>query len=147
MYRRANDGNIVGAMAREQLGRDLIWPPTMNDKTTATANAQTLLAAAPDKPAAEVPLVREGLYARADALLPNATGYTLRETKASTFPLKEDKVTPAAPKDHHLDDVAIQAWVLETSGLTLASAELNLLNNQWRYRAAEITRDSSGSSM
>ena len=133
LYRRASDGNIVGAKAREQLGRDFIWPAAMGDKARAAANAQGLLAAAPDKPAAEVPLVREGLYARADALLPDATGYILRETKASTFPLKEDKVTPAVPKDHHLDDVAIQAWVLETSGLTLVRAELNLLNNQWRY--------------
>ena len=37
-------------------------------------------------------------------------GYVLQETKASTFPLKSDKVTLGKPKEHHLDDLAIQAW-------------------------------------
>ena len=73
------------------------------------------------------------LYARADALVPTDGGYALQETKASTFPLKKDKTTPAAPEDHHLDDVAIQAWVMEHEGLPLVRAELNLLNSQWRY--------------
>lgn len=132
-YRRANDGNIVGARAREQLGADFIWPPGDGDKARAAENARQMLVAQPDRPAAEVPLLRDGLYARADALIPRAGGYVLRETKASTFPLKSDKVTPAAPEDHHLDDVAIQAWVMESSGLTLARAELNFLDNRWRY--------------
>jgi hypothetical protein len=57
----------------------------------------------------------------------------LRETKASTFPLKNDKTTPAAPKEHHLNDLAIQVWVMRESGLPLKRAELNLLDSQWRY--------------
>jgi len=42
----------------------------------------------------EVPMVRENLYAHADALRPETTGYVLEETKASTFPLKSDGLTP-----------------------------------------------------
>src|SRR5208282_4637796 len=84
--------------------------------------------------AVEVPLVRDGLYARADALVPAAAGgYILRETKASTFPLKKDKLTPDKPEEHHVDDLSIQAWVYQASGWPLAGAELNLLDNQWRY--------------
>lgn len=114
--RRARDGNIVGAKAREALGADVVWGHA--DAT---------------RPAVEVTLTRDGLSARADALIPQGGAYVLQETKASSFPLKDDKHTPKEPKDHHLDDIAIQLWVMAGSGLPLARAELNLLNNQWRY--------------
>lgn len=127
------DGNIVGEKSREQLGSELIWPPSSEDKAEAAENALSLLKASPGKPAVEVPMFRDGLYARADALIPEAHGYILRETKASSFPLKRDKVTPDSPEEHHLLDVSIQAWVMESSGLPLVRAELNLLDNQWRY--------------
>jgi len=132
-YRRAVDGNIVGEKARQQLGDNFIWPPAAEDKTAAAQNALALLEATPIRAAAEFPMVRDNLYARADALIPSGTGYILRETKASTFPLKKDKVTPDAPEEHHIADVAIQAWVMENSGLPLAQVQLNLLNNRWRY--------------
>ena len=133
LYRRAIDGRIVGEKAREQLGDDIIWPPTDEDKSTAAKQAKAMLAQAPQKSAAEVPMVRSGLYTRADALVPEGGRYVLRETKASTLRLKSDKVTPGAPEEHHLNDVAIQAWTMEGSGLALARVELNLLNNQWCY--------------
>ena len=78
-------------------------------------------------------MLRDDLYARADALVPSNGGYVLRETKSSTFPLKKDKVTPDEPEEHYVTDVAIQAWVMEGSGLPLAQVELNLLNGRWRY--------------
>jgi hypothetical protein len=134
LWRRANDGNIVGAKARELLGPNVIWPKGESDRCTAANAAITQLSANPGQSAVEVPMVRGELYARADALIPSpAGGYILRETKASTFPLKNDKVTPGKPEEHHLDDVAIQAWIYQATGLPLAGAELNLLNNQWRY--------------
>jgi hypothetical protein len=134
LWRRANDGNIVGAKARELLGPGIIWAKGEEDRCTAANAATTLLSANPGQPAAEVPMFRDGLYARADALIPSpAGGYVIRETKASTFPLKPGKVTPGKPEDHHLDDVAIQAWIYQAMGLPLSGAELNLLNNQWRY--------------
>ena len=134
LWRRANDGNIVGAKARELLGPNVIWPKGGDDRCAAADAASAQLSASPNQPAVEVPMFRDGLYARADALIPSpAGGYVLRETKASTFPLKPDKVTPGKPEEHHLDDVAIQAWIYQATGLPLAGAELNLLNNQWRY--------------
>jgi hypothetical protein len=134
LWRRANDGNIVGAKARELLGQNVIWPRPADDPAAAAAMAVAQLSANPAQPAVEVPMLRDGLYARADALIPAPFGgYILRETKASTFPLKKDKVTPDKPEEHHLDDLAIQAWVYQANGWPLAGAELNLLNNQWRY--------------
>jgi len=137
LYRRATDGRIVGEKAREQLGGGYIWPARSEDEPTTAERARAMLAQAPQKPAAEVPMVHDGLYARADALLPEGGQYVLRETKASTFPLKHDKVTPDTPEEHHLNDVAIQAWVMEGFGLVPARVELNLLNNQWRYPGDE----------
>lgn len=141
LYRRAVDGRIVGEKAREQLGADFIWPPKAENETAAAEGAKSMLAQAPKKPAAEVPMIHAGLYARADALVPEDKGYVLRETKAKTFPLKGDKVTTGAPEDHHLEDVAIQTWTMEGFGLVPSRIELNLLNNQWRYPGG---RDYSG---
>lgn len=132
-YRRATDGRIVGEKARRQLGADFIWPPRGENVSAAAEQARALLAAAINKPAAEVPMVHHGLYARADALVPEDGAYVLRETKSSTFKLRKDKTTPKPPDKHLVDDVAIQAWVMEGSGIPLARVELNLLNNQWRY--------------
>lgn len=134
LYRRTTDGNIVGEKAREQLGPRSLQPNTdENDKNASAEEAKALLAKWPRKAAAEVPMVSDGLYARADALIPEGRHYVLRETKASTFPLKNDKKSPGDPEEHHLNDVAIQAWVMEGAGLPLGRVELNLLNNQWRY--------------
>jgi hypothetical protein len=132
-YRRAVDGRIVGEKAREALGPNVVWPPGSTDQDAAAARAAAMLAASPGKPAVEFPMLRDGLYARADALVPEGSTYVLQETKSSTFPLKADKVTPKAPEDHHVEDVAIQAWVMQGSGPPMGRLELNLLDSQWRY--------------
>jgi hypothetical protein len=131
------DGQLVNEKAREQLGTEVIWPQSREDKAAAAAEARKLLVQWPGRSAAEVPLVRGDLYARADALVSDGDAYVLRETKASTFPLKNDKVTPGKPDDHHLIDVAIQTWVIGGSGLPVTRVELNLLDSRWRYRGDE----------
>lgn len=133
LYRRAVDGRIVGEKAREALGTDILWPSSGEDPEKTAERAKALLAGAPRMAAVEVPMIGHDVYARADALVPESGAYVLRETKASTFPLKSDKQTPADPEDHHVDDVAIQAWVMRGAGLPLARIELNLLDNRWRY--------------
>lgn len=133
LYRRATDGNIVGQKARESFGNAAIRPAGSADAKKAATDAIAQLKGAPNKSAVEVPLVRDDVYARADALVSEKQGYVLQETKSSTFPLKRDKVTADSPEEHHVEDVAIQAWVMESSGLPMIRAELNLLNNQWKY--------------
>ncbi len=130
--RRMFDGNAVGAKSRERLGSDLLWQQSRSSHEEAAAEAKTMLANSPARAAAEVPMAYDGLYARADALIPKQGKYVLQETKASSFPLKKDG-TPADAKEHHINDVAIQAWVMEKSGLAMAHVEINYLNNQWRY--------------
>ncbi|WP_147289893.1 hypothetical protein [Crenobacter cavernae] len=139
-YRRVRDGNQVGEKARKQLGRNILWPQSSDHPSEAAANARHLLAQYPDIPAVEVPMEHDGLYARADALIPLGNSYVLQETKASSFPLKDDKITLDKPQEHHLDDLAIQAWIMWKSGLPIAHTELNLLNNRWRYPGGGITQ-------
>ena len=91
--RRAIDGFKVGEKARESLGAEVLWPPGPDDKAEAVKRAREMLLNGPGRPAVEVPMLREDLYARADAMVPIDGGYALRETKASTFPLKNDHVT------------------------------------------------------
>lgn len=131
--RRMIDGQIVSERARDQLSGNAIWPQGHENKLTAAQAAMAALQASPGISAVEFPMTHEELYARADALVYANGNFVLRETKASTFPLKKDKVTPADPEDHHIDDAAIQMWVMEGSGLPIAAVELNLLNNTWRY--------------
>ena len=76
---------------------------------------------------------RPARRAARDSFTPPSGSYVIRETKASTFPLKKDKVTPGDAQEHHLDDLTIQAWVYQVSGLRLAGAELNLLDNQENF--------------
>lgn len=132
--RREKDGEAVGALARSALGPDVIWPSSNDDKAVAFTLARAELMARPGVPAVEFPLVFGDVYARADALLPiMGSQHALQETKASTFPLKDDKVTPGKPEAHHLDDIAIQAWTMTQAGLNMGRAELNLLDGQWVY--------------
>ncbi|MEQ1802616.1 MAG: DUF2779 domain-containing protein [Gammaproteobacteria bacterium] len=132
-WRRANDGRIVGERARAALGPGVWWPPGNPDPVAAAATALEELRANPATTAVEFPAVAGPLYIRADTLIPVPGGYLLSETKAKTFPLKKDKVTPDKPEDHLVDDVAIQLWTLTNAGVPVPRAELNLLDGRWRY--------------
>jgi len=127
------DGHLVNQAARQALGAKLLWPSTKDTPAETVAAALDLIASDPDTPVVELPLVRDGLYSRLDALVPVEGGWALQETKSSTFPLKTDKVTPAKVDAHLIDDVAIQAWVAEESKLPIVRVELNLLNSRWTY--------------
>lgn len=131
--RRKREGIQVGDLARKQMGPDVLWPQSEASKEDSARLAKELLLANPTAPAVEFPMFFSEFYSRADALIPEPGGYVLRETKASSFPLKNDKVTPAKPDEEHVLDIAIQAFTMEQSGVPMARAELNLLNSQWRY--------------
>lgn len=135
--RRAMDGHLVNERARLALGPTTLWPKGNADKRVAMRQALEQMALSPNTPVVEMPLVHLGLYARLDALIPTDEGrFILQETKSSTFPLKKDK-SPDKPDDNYLEDVAIQAWVMEGCGLPLERAELNLLNSPWHYLGDE----------
>lgn len=133
--RRAMDGHLVSEKARHVLGDAVLWPRGKDTPEESMAAALASIAKNPGVPVVEMPMIREGLYARADALQPLEDGtFRLEETKSSTFPLKKDKVTPDKPKEHYVNDVVIQAWVAEATGLPIAEHALNLLDSRWIYQ-------------
>ena len=131
--RRMREGIVVGNMARAALGPNVVWPVSEASKQDAADLARAALSANPHSPGVEVPFFHNDVYARADALLPIPSGYVLRETKASAFPLKSDKTTPGKPDKDYVADLAIQMYVAEQSGYPIIEAQLNLLDSQWRY--------------
>lgn len=133
LERRAMDGHLVNKAAREALGPDFLWPETKDSPEETMQAALKQLAENPTRPVVELPLFHDGLYARLDALLPSEEGFLIEETKSSTFPLKSNKVDPGKPEPHHLDDVAIQAWVAKSAGLPVDRLSLNLLDSRWTY--------------
>ncbi|MEQ8249552.1 MAG: DUF2779 domain-containing protein [Alphaproteobacteria bacterium] len=121
----------VGDLARRQLG-DVFWPVREGGEAADPIRVAQRLLENPQT-AVEVPMVRDGLFARADALALEGDGFVLQETKASTYKAKDDG-SPTRPKAHHLEDIAIQAWVMESTNLARIRCELNLIDSKWVYQ-------------
>ena len=126
-------GQMVGETARDAFGDRQVWPTDDVDAQTRVTNTVQRLQQQPDSVGIETPFLREGLFCRADAVIRTNGHYTLQQTKASTFPLKKDKVTPKEAEPHHVEDAAIQMWAAEVSGLSVSKVELNLLDNRWIF--------------
>lgn len=125
----------MGELARSQLGQKIIWIQAEESRQQSAASGLLGLQQNPGDAAVEFPMYFAGLYARADALLAHPCGgYVLQETKSNKFPLKPDEATPGKPEQHLLDDVAIQYWLLENSGIALTRAELNLIDGRFIYQ-------------
>jgi len=65
----------------------------------------------------------ENVLVRVDLLERSASGWVLTEVKAAT-----------SVKSYYITDAAIQAWVLQGYGLTLASVNLMHVNNEFVYQ-------------
>lgn len=127
------EGLAVGELSRSQLGSEFIWPRSADlDRAGCAEQAKQQLALSPALAAAEVPFFHDDVYVRVDEMVPETHGYVLRETKASVFPVRKDGSAGPA-QQHHLADAAIQQWVIEGSGTSVARVELNLLDGRWRY--------------
>lgn len=111
-------GNRVGDIAR-QMFQDglLIDTPSL---TEALALTQRLLPAS--QPLFEATFEHQGTLIRADLLLPDAEGWRMAEVKSST-----------SVKPYHLEDAAIQAYVLSHKGIELTGIDIAHINNQFVY--------------
>lgn len=94
-----------------------------DDLSVALAATQAAMTAHPDSPIFEATFQHDGMLARADLLLPTPSGYRMVEVKSST-----------SVKPYHLDDCAIQAWVLQQNGIALAAIELAHIDTAFVYR-------------
>ncbi|MCX5872821.1 MAG: DUF2779 domain-containing protein, partial [Deltaproteobacteria bacterium] len=73
-------------------------------------------------PIFEATFQHDGVLVRSDVLLSNSTGFKLVEVKSST-----------RLKDYHVEDCAVQAWVIQGQGLGLESVQVAVLDTSFVY--------------
>jgi len=116
-------GNEVGDVARRIYGADgghlVPYDPGL---TQAVAETRRLLAAGQTDPIFEATFAHRGVLVRVDVLLRESGRYRPVEVKAST-----------SVKDVHIDDCAIQKWVLEHEGLDLSGISLARVDSSFVY--------------
>ena len=115
-------GNEVGEIA-QGLCPDGILIEHQNNLSAALAATQAALVAYPERPLFEAAFQHEGLLVRADVLLPTRKGYRMTEVKSST-----------SVKPYHVDDCAVQAWVLKQNKVRLATVELAHVDTAFVYQ-------------
>ena len=114
------NGNRVGEVARAMHpGGVLIDDEDLSQALEATAAALK----GRKKPLFEATFAYKGVLVRADLLLPVRGGYSLVEVKSST-----------KPKPYHLEDVAIQAWVIRHCEIDLRMVEIAHVNPGFVYK-------------
>ena len=91
--------------------------------SAAIESTRKKIAAYPDRPLFEATFQHDGLLVRADVLLPTPDGYRMTEVKSSS-----------EVKPYHVEDCAVQAWVLMKNGIPLASVELATVDTSFVYR-------------
>lgn len=94
-----------------------------DDLTAALASTRNAMAAHPDRPIFEATFQHDGVLVRADLMLPTPAGYRMAEVKSS-----------ASVKPYHIDDCAVQAWVLKQNDILLCSVELAHIDTSFVYR-------------
>jgi hypothetical protein len=95
-----------------------------NDNLTAAIKStKEAVNAHPDLPIFEATFQHDGLLVRSDLLVPARNGYRMVEVKSS-----------ASVKLYHIDDCAIQAWVLKQNNITLGSVELAHIDTNFEYQ-------------
>ena len=118
---RFDAGNRVGEIARElRPGGRLIGH--VDDIGRALQETRELLAGAGDRLLFEAALWHGGVLVRADVLERRDGRCALVEVKSST-----------AVKPPHVEDVAIQSWVLQGAGLALEHTSLAHIDNTFVY--------------
>jgi len=79
----------------------------------------------PPRPLFEATFQADGVLVRADLLLPEESGWRVVEVKSST-----------SVKDHHYLDTAVQAWVLQQTGLPVLRWEVAHIDSDFVYTGA-----------
>lgn len=116
---RFRDGNKVGEVARQLYpGGDFI--ETLNRKDALDQTTAAL--ASGGKPIFEAAFLHNDVLVRADLLVPEVSGYRLVEVKSST-----------SVKDYHLEDIAVQTWVMQRAGLEPTRCMVAHVDNSFVY--------------
>ncbi len=121
---RFTAGNEVGNLARRLVAGGILVGD--EDLGAALTTTRRMLAEA-TQPLFEATFQYDGVLVRVDVLFPSGDGaWHVAEVKSST-----------AAKDTHLRDLATQVWVMEASGLRVASAAIRHLDRGFVLRAPD----------
>jgi hypothetical protein len=120
---RLAEGTRFGDLARELMGGGILIEH-QDDLATAVESTRAAVAGAREGDRFfEAAFSHDGVLVRADALEHTRSGWVLTEVKSST-----------EVKGYHVEDAAVQAWVLRQSGLTLSALQIGFVDNAFVYR-------------
>lgn len=122
MERAFQIGHEIGEVA-QRLCPDGILIGDDDNLTAAIEATRAAMAVHPDRPIFEATFQYDGLLVRADVLLPTPDGYRMTEVKSST-----------EVKPYHVEDCAVQAWVLKQNKIRLATVELAHIDTSFVYQ-------------
>lgn len=115
-------GNAFGELARDLIPGGLLIEQD-NDLKGALASTEAAMANDSVDTIFEATFSHNSVLFRADILKKEAHGLALTEVKSST-----------SVKSYHLDDCAVQAWVLKSLGHNVTRINLGHVNNQFVYQ-------------
>lgn len=115
-------GYEVGAVA-QGLYLNGILIEDDSDLSAALLSTKAAIETHPGRPIFEATFQHDGLLVRVDVMLPTANGYRMVEVKSST-----------SVKPYHIDDCAIQTWVLGQNGIALNAVELAHIDTSFIYQ-------------
>lgn len=116
---RLQAGNEVGEVARGCYPAGVLIE-TLDAKQALLNTAQVLTSKR--RPLFEAAFAADGVFVRADLLLPVRGGYRMVEVKSST-----------SVKEYHLADAAIQSWVATKAGISVKRVEIAHINTTFVY--------------
>lgn len=117
------EGIAVGELAREVLGEGQgVLIPFEGGLAHALRKSKRLALSRNRQPLFEATFEHQGVLVRIDALMPHADGWELVEVKAATH-----------PEPYHFFDVAIQDWVMRSSGIDAARLSLAHVDASFVY--------------
>ncbi len=120
---RIEGGTQFGELARDLLG-DGTLIEHVDDLETALAATRSLVDGAKTGTRLfEAAFSHDGVLVRVDALERVRRGWALTEIKSST-----------EVKDHHAEDVAVQAWVLGEAGIDIRESRVGVVDKRFVYR-------------
>ena len=117
---KKHEGDEVGIMARSLYPEGFLIADTKNQ--LAIQKTKKALAKSVQRPLFEAAFLHDHVFVRSDLLIPEYGSYRLEEVKSST------KVKP-----YHIQDAAIQNWVLEGSGHKPTRVLISYINNKFNY--------------
>ena len=115
-------GHEVGEIARQLCPKGILIEDKKN-LSIAIADTQVAMKAFPLRPIFEATFQYEGLLVQTDVLLPTPKGYRMSEVKSSS-----------SVKPYHVEDCAVQAWVLKQNKVKLAAVELAYIDKSFVYQ-------------